>query len=65
MISKLADSKYFRKDNYSNGGGGLIVYVQELFGNSRNLVIKCSNIDIHLSCFEISQMDIIELASGR
>ena len=26
-------------------------------------VIKCSNIDIFLSCFDISQVDIIELAS--
>ena len=32
-------------------------------GSSWNLVIKCSNIDILLSCFEISQVDIIELAS--
>ena len=32
-------------------------------GSSWNLVIKCSNIDILLSCFDISQVDIIELAS--
>ena len=32
-------------------------------GSSWNFVIKCSNIDILLSCFDISQVDIIELAS--
>ena len=34
-------------------------------GSSCNLVIKCSNIDIRLlfSCFEESQVDIMELAS--
>ena len=32
-------------------------------GSSWNLVIKCSNIDIPLSCFNISQVDIFELAS--
>ena len=32
-------------------------------GSSWNLVIKCSNIDILCSYFEISQVDIIELAS--
>ena len=32
-------------------------------GSSWNLVIKCSNIYIILSCFEISQVDINELAS--
>ena len=36
---------------------------EDCSGSSWNLVIKCSNIDILFSCFEISQVDIIELAS--
>ena len=32
-------------------------------GSSWNLVITCSNIDILFLCIEISQVDIIELAS--
>ena len=32
-------------------------------GSSWNLVIKCSNTDMLLSCFDRSQVDIIELAS--
>ena len=39
------------------------VYMYEgCSGSSWNLVIKCSNIDILHSYFEISQVDIIELA---
>ena len=33
-------------------------------GSSWNLVVKCSNIFIILSFFEISEVDIYELVSG-
>ena len=41
---------------------GMCMYMNEgCSGSSWNLVIKCSNIDILLSCFDISQVDIMEL----
>ena len=47
---------------YTCGQWACIVYVG-CSGSSWNLVIKCSNIYIILSFFEISQVDINELAS--
>ena len=42
---------------------GCIMIYEGCSGSSWNLVIKCSNVDILHSYFEISQMGIIELAS--
>ena len=40
-----------------------VMFYEGYSGSSWNLVIKCSNTVILLSCFDISQVDIIELAS--
>ena len=40
-------------------------FYESCSGSSWNLVIKCSNIDNFHSYFEISQVDIIELAPHR
>ena len=41
----------------------LCIINRKISGSSWNLVKKCSNIDILLSCFDISHVDITELAS--
>ena len=54
--------KYWIRPKMSSAEVAFLTMYEGCSGSSWNLVIKCSNIDNLLSCFEISQVDI-ELVS--